>query len=163
MQERGPIDHCFNINQMNFEELKPLALAEARRLEQFITEDEKDRFLLMLELFEPHSEEDCIYGLLTGGCKVPRALDLFDKCADKFFDIQFEHQGDKPQKIISVTELEIGKKDRERIGNGTIGSEGVFYQYSALETWILMPEFTNSHLQELTNIMIFTTNTESEI
>lgn len=63
------------------ETLKELTIREATNLKQHITEKEKQN--LNKRLFYPNSAHCCIYGQMTGGCSLPRAIELAKLCIGK--------------------------------------------------------------------------------
>lgn len=66
-----------------FEQLKEDVKKEAEALRVHATKDEREK--LCLELLDPNHTDFCYYGLMTGECDSPRAIELIGKCTLKFY------------------------------------------------------------------------------
>lgn len=60
-----------------------LVKTEAKNLRKFATKEELDK--LIQEDFNPRHSDNCIYGLLTGNCDSPRAIELIKSCAPRVY------------------------------------------------------------------------------
>lgn len=62
--------------------LKRMVVDEALSLRLACTKEEKDR--LNYKQLDGSSQENCVYGMLTGYCSTPRAIELFSICAQPY-------------------------------------------------------------------------------
>ena len=64
---------------------KQLALKEAEQLRIHLTKTEKQRLLKQIDILDPDSYTECIYGLVTGNCESKRANNLILKCCERVY------------------------------------------------------------------------------
>lgn len=119
-----------------FDQLKEDVRKEAEALRVHATKEERER--LDIETLDYSDKTRCIYGLMTGDCFSMRAATLIDKCALTHFDIITE----------SVDEIGTFVADKPRDFIGSRVNPDVFssYTFSAIETYISLPEANNANL-----------------
>jgi hypothetical protein len=78
--------------------LKDRALKELTNIKAHATPEEWNRLVNNLDFMDAKSFSLCVYGLLTGNCFNPRAVELIKKCADAPFFCSFDIEaGDYPK------------------------------------------------------------------
>jgi hypothetical protein len=127
-----------------FEQLKEDVRKEAKALRAHATEEERGR--LKMSVFNPRTGGGCIYGLLSGYCHSDRAIELIQKCCVRFFRnndlLSISSEGFSGIKKRVVAELIESLAKHRGDGSGQIMPE----YYSAIETYILLPEARNANL-----------------
>lgn len=131
-----------------FDQLKEDVRKEAEALRLNATAIEIDR--LNINLLVPTYYDQCIYGLMTGDCFSARASDLIFTCCPRFFKSNDEFGNHfitevpkgrfydfvNGQKIEGVNASVEFHEHREECGS----------HFSAIETYILLPEAKNANL-----------------
>lgn len=124
-----------------FEQLKEDVKKEAQALRVHATQEERER--LSMESFSPSFAENCIYGLLTGKCWSPRAAELIELCAIRYFNPDAVNKtlecgidgivqtvdGSTVKDFISIRTMHISKAP-----------------FSAIEVYILLPDANDANL-----------------
>lgn len=125
-----------------FEQLKEDVKKEAEALRVHATQEERER--LDIEMLDPSSSTECIYGLMTDSCFSKRAALLINQCCKRFFtNSVLPDSCEEYSSMDKVQKAERGQIVYEFV-KGRTGA-GMTY-YSAIEAYILLPEAKNANL-----------------
>lgn len=111
-------------------------LTEATALRDLSTPEEKEKLDYIRLL--PSNREKCIYGLMTGSCNSPRAIELMQKCCPQYF------HNETNLDTIDLVLAHVDGKDSEEVSHRS-GST-VIYRFSSIEAYILIDDTNRSGL-----------------
>lgn len=106
---------------------------EAKNIKKHATREEIDN--LSIERLYGRSPTRCIYGMLTGHCRLSRAIDLINMCCPIFFD------------KYKVPEMDNGMRSISKAKNGSKNPNPTgLSHFSAIESYIIQPWAKNANL-----------------
>jgi hypothetical protein len=112
---------------------------EASALRKHATKEELDK--LGIEILNPHSTDDCLYGQMTGYCRSERAVSLITKCCRRFLSIK------ALDAMLSAGDSKTALTEIRKHVNGTKSEEPRRIKFiSAIETYIGTPFAKNKNL-----------------
>lgn len=123
-----------------FDQLKEDVRKEAEALRVHATKEELGR--LDISNMRPVSPTCCIYGQMTGNCYCERAADLIKACTTIFIDKIYEAFDNG---IEGISQMTISK-DAPLFKYERTNRAGMDAKYSAIETYIVLPEARNANL-----------------
>lgn len=116
---------------------------EAIALRQYATKEEREK--LCFRLLNSMSQTNCIFGLMTGDCDSPRALELIQKCASRyvvdcnFTAIKYDGFNRIKEHINGQYVENLSEKRHNRFTNAEA-------YYATIEAYILLPNAKNENL-----------------
>jgi hypothetical protein len=116
---------------------------EAIALRTHATQQERNK--LCIQLLNPRSQTNCIFGLMTGDCDSTRALELIQKCASRyvvdcnFTAIKFDGFNRIKEHINGRYVENLSEKRHNRFSNADA-------YYATIEAYILLPKAKNENL-----------------
>lgn len=105
---------------------------EIERIKKFATKEERRR--LNIEDFNPRSGGYCIYGLLTGYCRNPRAIELIKECCTF---VMYNKTSKWPKTFTAMRDGVTRKEETLKSNKEALNNTGYF---SMLELYIVLNE-----------------------